>query len=67
MSKMIQFGVFLSRLLGPLLKTDFPLIRNVFKPLTKSILVLLRFTAGRSAADAAIHKKIFGSGTNIFK
>ena len=64
---MIQFGLFLSRLVGPLLKTDFPLIRNVLKPLTKSVLLPLRFTAARSAADAAIHKKIFGSGTNIFK
>ena len=30
--KMIQSGGFLSRLLGPLLKTGLPLIKNVIKP-----------------------------------
>ena len=33
LSKMIQSGGFLSRLLGPLLKTGLPLIKNVIKPL----------------------------------
>ena len=33
LSKMIQPGGFLGRLLGPLLKTGFPLIKNVIKPL----------------------------------
>ena len=37
-----------------------PLIRNVLKPLAKSILIPLGLTAA-SAADAAIHKKMFGS------
>ena len=54
---------FLSRLLGPSLKTGLPLIKNVFKPLTKSVLILLGLTAAASAADAGIHKKILGSGT----
>ena len=36
LSKMIQSGGFLSRLLGPLLKTVLPLIKNVIKPLAKS-------------------------------
>ena len=36
LSKMIQSGGFLGRLLGPLLKTGLPLIRNVIKPLAKS-------------------------------
>ena len=31
-SKMIQSGGFLGRLLGPLLKTALPLIKNVIKP-----------------------------------
>ena len=31
-SKMIQSGGFLGRLLGPLLKTRLPLIKNVIKP-----------------------------------
>ena len=35
LSKMIQLGGFLSRLLGPLLKTGFSLIRNIIKPLAK--------------------------------
>ena len=37
LSKMIQSGGFLGRLVGPLLKTGLPLIKNIFKPLTKSI------------------------------
>ena len=37
LSKMIQSGGFLGRLLGPLLKTGLPLIKNVFKPLAKSV------------------------------
>ena len=32
-SKIIQSGGFLGRLLGPLLKTGLPLIKNVIKPL----------------------------------
>ena len=32
-SKMIQLGGFLGRLLGPILKTGLPLIKNVIKPL----------------------------------
>ena len=54
---MIQSGRFLGRLLGPLLKTGLPLIKNVIKPLTKSILIPLGLTAGASVADAGIHKK----------
>ena len=57
LSKMIQSGGFLSRLLGPLLKTGLPLIKNVIKPLAKSILIPLVLTAAASAADAGIHKK----------
>ena len=36
-NKIIQSGGFLSRLLGPLLKTGLPLIKNVIKPLAKSV------------------------------
>ena len=54
---MIQSGGFLGRLLGPLLKTRLPLMKNVIKPLAKSILVPLGLTAGASVADAGIHKK----------
>ena len=59
---MIQSGGFLSRLLGPLLKTVLPLIKNVIKPLAKSILVPLGLTAATSAADAGMHKKVLESG-----
>ena len=62
LSKMIQSGGFLGRLLGPLLKTGLPLIKNVIKPLAKSILISLRLTVAASAADAGIHKRILGSG-----
>ena len=62
LSKMIQSGRFLGRLLGPLLKTGLPLIKNVIKPLAKSVLIPLGLTAAASAADARIHKKILGSG-----
>ena len=54
---MIQSGGFLGRRLGPLLKTVLPLIKNVTKPLAKSVLIPLGLTAA-----AGIHKKILGSG-----
>ena len=57
LSKMIQSGGFLGRLLGPLLKTGLPLIKNVIKPLAKSVLIPLGLTAAASVADAGIHKK----------
>ena len=57
LSKRIQSGGFLGRLLGPLLKTELRLIKNVIKPLAKSVLIPLGLTAAASAADAGIHKK----------
>ena len=62
LSKMIQSGRLLGRLLGPLPKTGLPLIKSVIKPLAKSVLKPLGLTAAASAADARIHKKILGSG-----
>ena len=56
-SKIIQFGGFLGKLLRPLLKTGFPLIKNIIKPLAKSVLIPLQFTAAPSFADAGIQKK----------
>ena len=38
-------------------------IGNVLKPLAKSVLIPLGLRAAASATDAAIHKKMFGSGT----
>ena len=61
---MIQSGGFLGRLLGPLLKTGLPLIKNITKPLAKSVLISLGLTAAASVVDAGIHKKILGSGHN---
>ena len=56
LSKMIQSGGFLGRLLGPLLKTGLPLISNIIRPLAKNVLIPLGLTAA-STADAGIHKK----------
>ena len=64
LSKMMQSGGFLGRLLGPLPKTGLPLIRSVIKPIAKSVLISLVLMAAASAADAGIHKKILGSGRN---
>ena len=61
LSKMIQSGGFLGKLLGPLLKTGLPLIKNVITPLAKSVLIPSGLTAAASAADARIYKKILGS------
>ena len=64
LSKMIQSGGFLGRLLGPLLKTGLPIIKNIIKPLAKSVLIPLGLTATASVADAGIYNKILGSGHN---
>ena len=37
LSKMVQSGGFLGWLLGPLLKTGLPLMKNVIMPLAKSV------------------------------
>ena len=57
LSKMIQSGGFLGRLLGPLLETGLPLIKNLIKPLAKSVLIPLGLNAAASAADVGIYKK----------
>ena len=64
LSKMIQLGGFLGRLLGPLLKAGLPLVKSVIQPLAKSVLIPLRLTAAASTADAGINKKLLGSGHN---
>ena len=40
------------------------MIKNVIKPLAKSVLIPLGLTAAASAADAGMHKKILGSEHN---
>ena len=62
LSKMIQSGGCLGRLLDSLLRKGLPLKKSVIKPLAKSVLIPLGLTAAASAADAGIHKKILGSG-----
>ena len=58
-SKIIQSGGFLGKILGPLLKTGLTLLKSVIKPLG-----LLGLTAASSAIDAGVQKKIYsGSGT----
>ena len=41
-----------------------PLMKNVIKPLAKSVLIPLGLTAAATAADAGIHQKILGSEHN---
>ena len=62
LSNIIQSRGFLDRRHGPLLKTGLLLMKNVIKPLTKSVLISLGLTAAVSAADAGIHKKVLRSG-----
>ena len=64
LSKMIQSGGFLDRLLSPLLKAGLRLRKNVIKPLAKSVLIPFGLYAAASAADKGIHKKILGFGNN---
>ena len=59
LSKIIQFGGFLSSMLP---KIAVPLMK-VVAPLAKNILAPLGITAAESAIDAGIQKKINGSGT----
>ena len=58
-SKIIQSGRFLGKILGPLLKTGLPLLKSVIKPLG-----LLGLTVASSAIDAGVQNiYIYGSGT----
>ena len=49
--------------LGPLMTIGLPLMKNVFTPLAKSVLVPLGLTTAASATDVAIERKFFGLGT----
>ena len=57
LSKMIQSGGFLGRLLSVLIKTGLPSMKNVIQPLAKSILIPLGLAAAAAAAaaDAGSH------------
>ena len=54
---MMQSGGFLVRLLGQILKTRLPLIKNIIKPLDESGLIPVGLTAVASAVHAGIHKR----------
>ena len=62
LNKIGQSGGFLGRLLGPFIKTGLHLMKNLLKPLAKSVLIPLGLTAAAAATDTAIYKKIFGLG-----
>ena len=64
-SKVIQSGRFLGKLLGPLFKTGLPLLKSVLKPLG-----LMRLTAASSAIDAGLQKEniwFWNNNFSIFK
>ena len=65
LSKMIQSGGFLGRLLGPLLKTGLPLMKNIIKPLPQSVLTQLGLTVAALAANTGIHKKFLESDRRL--
>ena len=57
--------VFLGRLLGPLLKTGLPLIRNVFKPLAESVLIPLGLINLDEYQSIGTHWiALYGNGNN---
>ena len=55
--KIERSGEFLSSPLGPLLKTGLSLMKNVLKPLVKTVLIPLGIAAAASATDSTIRKK----------
>ena len=55
---MLQSGGILGRLLGTLLETRLPVIKNIIKPLATSVLISLGLTVAAWAVDAGIHEKI---------
>ena len=48
--------------MGPLLENGLLLMKNVLKTLAKNVLISLGVTAAASGTDAAVLKKMFGSG-----
>ena len=61
-SKIIQSGRFLGRLLGPLIKVGLPFMKYVFKPIAKRVLIPLGLIAAASLADPGILKKLLDRG-----
>ena len=52
--------------LKPLVAAGLPLMKNLLTPLAKNVLLPFGLSAGMSAVDAAILKKIYGSGSTAF-
>ena len=65
MRRIWKSGWFLCRLWGLLLKTGFAFNENILKLFAKSASKPLRLATAAAATDAAIHKKIIGSGIAI--
>ena len=63
--KVVQSGVFLSKFIGPLLKTGSPLMKNLLKPLAKGIFIPIGLKAAASAADRNIQKNYRIGDNNI--
>ena len=57
-----QKGGLLSKFFGPLMEVGISLMRNVLKQLAKSVLLPLRLTTTAPATQAAMQKKIYGTG-----
>lgn len=47
------------------MKVDLALMKKVFQPLAKSVLIPLELTAAESGTDTAIQKELYGSWTTI--
>ena len=62
-SKIIQSGGFLGRLLGPLLKNGLPLRENVMKPLAKSVLIPFRINCSSKCRNTL--KKYWNLGVRL--
>ena len=56
--KAVQSEGFLGGFLRLLLKTIFFFMKNVLKPLAKTVLILLGLTLAASATDAGMHKTL---------
>ena len=59
MHKIGQSGVFLGRCLESILKTGFLLMKDLLKPLAKSVLVSLGLIAAASATGAAVLENVW--------
>ena len=66
LSKIVESGGFLSRLLGLLLKTGLPLMKNVLKPLAKNVSIPTTQQHQLQQQIQRIHKNIFVQGQQLW-